>query len=64
MDNSRPDPLGALRRAAVECEVSLPDGLLEQVLELESEPAEGEAARSMIQARLRSLIEMSSGSES
>lgn len=64
MENSRPDPLGALKRAAVECEVTLPDGLLEQILELESEPAEEEAARSMIRARLRSLIETSAGSES
>lgn len=64
MESSRPDPLGALKRAAAECEVTLPVGLLEQILALESEPAEGEDARSMIQARLRSLIETSAGSES
>lgn len=58
-EESRPDPLGALRAAAEEAGVSLPDGLLEAVLELESEPAEREAARSMVQARLRTLIEAS-----
>jgi hypothetical protein len=61
-EDGRPDPLGALRAAAEECGVELRDGLLEQVLELESEPAEQEAARSMIQARLRTLIETSARS--
>lgn len=59
MDDSRPDPLGALRAAVEECGVTLPAGLLEQVLELESEPTEDASARSMIQARLRALIEAS-----
>ena len=57
MEAGRPDALGALRRAAEESGMALPDGLLESVLELESEPAEQEAARSIIQARLRALIE-------
>lgn len=56
-DDGRPDPLGALRAAAAASGVDLPDGLIEQVLELESEPAEQEASRAMIQARLRTLIE-------
>jgi hypothetical protein len=64
MEDHRPDPLGALRHAADECGVSLPEGLLEQILELESEPAEQEAARSMVQARLRSLIETTARSAS
>jgi hypothetical protein len=41
----------------------LPDGLIEQVLELESEPADQNAARTVIQARLRSLLESSARSD-
>lgn len=57
MEDRRPDPLGALRDAADECGVSLPDGLLTEILRLEAVPTNQEAARSMVQARLRSLIE-------
>lgn len=57
MEDRRPDPLGALRDAVDECGVSLPDGLLAEVLRLEAVPSDQEAARSMVQARLRSLIE-------
>lgn len=54
---ARPDPLGALRAAAAELGVTLPEGLLEQVLQLESDVAEQDAARSMVQASLRALLE-------
>jgi hypothetical protein len=57
MEEGRPDPLGALRAAAEEVGAALPEGLLEQVLDLESEPAEHEGARAVIQAKLRALIE-------
>jgi hypothetical protein len=57
MEDRRPDPLGALQEAANECGVSLPDGLLKVILQLEAEPSDQEATRSMVQARLRSLIE-------
>jgi hypothetical protein len=53
----RPDPLAALRAAVAETGVSLPEGLLEQVLQLESDVPEQQAARSMVQASLRTLIE-------
>lgn len=59
MEDARPDPLGALRAAAEEFGVELPEGLLEEILQLESEPTEQESTRSMVQARLRALIESS-----
>ena len=59
MEDARPDPLGALHAAAEEFEVALPEGLLEEILQLESEPADHESARSIVQARLRALIESS-----
>lgn len=62
-DDRRPDPLGALRAAIAATGVDLPDGLIEQVLELESEPADQDSARTVIQARLRSLLESSARSD-
>ena len=59
MDDSRPDPLGALIAAAAECGLPLPDGLLEKVLQMESDAPETPAGRAMVQASLRALIEAS-----
>lgn len=53
----RPDPLAALRAAVAETGVTLPEGLLDQVFELESDVPEQQSARSMVQASLRALIE-------
>ncbi|MDQ6883742.1 MAG: hypothetical protein M3077_05820 [Candidatus Dormibacteraeota bacterium] len=60
MEDNRPDPLGALRAAAAECGLTLPDGLLESVLQIESDAPETAAARTMVQASLRALIEANS----
>ena len=59
MDDSRPAPLGALVAAAAECGLTLPDGLLEKVLQMESDAPETAAGRAMVQASLRALIEAS-----
>lgn len=55
--DTRPDPLGALRAAAVECEVTLPEGILEEILQLESDLSQDQVARSRIRASLKLLIE-------
>jgi hypothetical protein len=57
MEDRRPDPLGALLDAADECGISLPDGLLAEILQMEAASSDQEAARLMVQAQLRSLIE-------
>lgn len=57
MEETRPDLLETLRAAATECGVSLPEGLLEEVLRLEKETTEQDGARGMIQVRLRTVLE-------
>jgi hypothetical protein len=57
MDEGRPDPLAALRAAAEECGVLLPDGLLEAVLTIETEATEQHQDRGIVQAALRAQIE-------
>jgi hypothetical protein len=56
-EEQRPDPLAALRAAAQECGVSLPEGLLEAVLQLETEATEQHLDRGIVQASLRAHIE-------
>ena len=59
MEDARPDALGALRAGAADCGLTLPDGLLETVLQIESDAPETAAGRAMVQASLRALIEAS-----
>ena len=56
-DQTRPDPLGALKAAEVECGAQIPGGLLEKVLALEKDATEQNADRFTIQAKLRAYIE-------
>jgi hypothetical protein len=56
-DEERPNPLGALQVAAGSTGASLPDGLLEQVLALETEATEQNQDRALVQSTLRALIE-------
>jgi hypothetical protein len=55
MQDSRPDPSEALRAAAQEQGAQLPNGLLEDVLKLETEMSEQDEQRRSAQLRL--LIE-------
>jgi hypothetical protein len=56
-EEQRPDPLGALEAAAASHGVTLPEGLLERVLKLETEATEQNQDRAFVQANLRALIE-------
>jgi len=56
-DEERPNPLGALRVAAASTGAILPDGLLGQVLALETEATEQNQDRALVQSTLRALIE-------
>ena len=56
-DEERPNPLGALQVAAASTGATLPDGLLEQVLALETEATEQNQDRARVQSTLRALIE-------
>lgn len=61
---SRPDPLEALRAAAVELGLELRPGLLERILQIEGDLSEDDTARSRIRAALTLLIETEVDGES
>lgn len=56
-EQSRPDPLQALREAMASTGPPLPDGLLEEVLSLETEGTAQNRDRLHVQATLRGVIE-------
>lgn len=57
MKDDRPNPLDTVRAAADDAGVHLPNGLLEEVLALESSADPDDPGRSMTQHRLRALLE-------
>lgn len=57
MKGDRPDPLESLRAAAVDSGIRLPEGLIEDILTAESNADPEDSGRTMIQHRLRGLLE-------
>jgi hypothetical protein len=57
MTDNRPDPIHALNDAAKEMHIALPKGLIEEILELESDTSTEHSTRTRTVAALMRVIE-------